>query len=472
MKKTLDLDKNQNLTSLEVGTYDEITSRDGLRSQLFESKWPYVKMSVWVKLHELLKSDGKLQIKKINVPDFLSAMSRINGLFLLVAEDENNELTFVKSNEMRPEIVTPDELNELLRKAKPVNQLFQHTNLDMQTCQIIKKTNKVILGSGMEGTVYYIPKWRSDVVVKIAENIHRYIPNHDPEMIVEQNLVKKSYESENTESLSNSLLNDLTTGQSNQGFSLHVQRTAGFFTCIENQSYDLVMLNEKMDGDLKTFFKKFYKHFETNNVSNGDFKMFKAMVWQALFAIVSLNELGWLHQDASLHNFLVKKVSKDDTFLGNDIFSPSHWLYKLDNRSWKVSNVHMIVKIADFGWTIHTKNPKISTSKYAPDEYRMTQDEMQKGSDVNYFLACLAYYAKNESWKRDIENFFQYWFKLLDLEGIPDITDSIQNWTENDPRNLEDILTSALRLEKKYDNWDTLAILDAPFFEGVVEKLN
>jgi hypothetical protein len=470
--KTLDL-CDQNISDVAPDQYDQIKIGDCTMSELFEPDSGFLKIETWTQIWAYLKPHGVLLVGQILkligkskiLQDFSQIVRQLNSIFMLVGieDDSDGKQLFVFAKVTNPEIVTTEVLNDLIEAGKPLNSLFQHIRTSQEICTRVKfeEAHMKQLGRGAEGVVYYDPTWRTEAVIKMVANIGRYVPGDSKQLIKDP--VKSTYHpGKFLEVLSSSLLTGLTTGNDKHGFTFHVQRFTGFFTCIEKEQYDLYLISEKMDDTFADWVLR-----------DRPVKTFKALVWQALYITISLNRLGWQHHDANCNNFLIKEIEQGDYFMSEDIGSAKEWIYKLDGLEWSLQNVGAVLKIADYGFTTHFEYPVIlgedMDSNLEKVDYRVN-NKMKGNADVNYFMTTLTGRLGKPSLIKLFTPLYEEWCALI---KAPKMLDPIRefrrfNW-EKPEGPVQDMMTSKYRLIEKYDQWDAMKLLNSKFFDDVMK---
>ncbi len=466
-------------------TYDVVEAKQCMLKELFDIKdnQSIPKYTVWLSIWFVLKSDGIFRIH--NLKPFGSRFL-ISKIFILINEN-NGVFTFKKVFDITPQITSPEDINDLMRKSQPLSRLF---NLDPKKfiCSIPFNKDIIELGSGAEGEVFVSPSWRSDVAIKRIQTRKRYIEGGTPKLFDKPRITSTGHTIYDTdkgflETLSSSYLNDLTTSSSVNGYSLHVPRFTGFFICPDEQSavnqlnddpvYDIYIISELMQTTLRVWLRKEISMLKPN------IKKIKAVIWQALYAIISLNELKWQHHDASPSNFLIRNVIEDELFLENNIYQAQAWTYKLNIEGqksiWSIKNMRILVKISDFGFMTRFQDPQIHNTDSHKPSHRIT-NFMKKAVDVNYFLISLYFNFRKEKDKEYIlETLYEDWFTLMRRnnpslpEGIDDIMARFERFARNEPDPVMDnIFYDTLRSKEPYDSWNTSEILNSRFFADII----
>lgn len=396
----------------------------------------------------------------LQVQDLSRIIRAVSKWFLLVAFQQDAHV-FRKILE-GADVTTIEELNEAMQTAQPLHELFDMAP-DKEICEIAAKF-KNQLGEGAQGQVFYHPEWRTDVAIKRIRTQKRIIPEATQPFIPLPKNGAYSVTDGFLEMLSSSLIAELADGTSDKGYSLHIPRFTGFFTCPGNLPgmgtvYDLYIITELMQTDLKAALQKNAK----------DMKVVKSLIWQALYTLISINAIGWQHHDASTRNFLVSDVKADEIFLNREIGQASRWVHRLNGKSWALRNFRKVVKVADFGFLVHLDDPMITYSdvKYVDVDFRVT-NKMKRGADVNYFILTAI-----ENLGPSFAPFYETWWKLIgapklenDLyQTLWDVMMTRKPWSED----IEKVINRTFRTTEKYDDWDTIALLDADFFKDVVD---
>lgn len=396
----------------------------------------------WTVVRGTLRKKGKLYVRKSAGQDFFKLFHLLREHFIPYSETTNYHILALL-NTVTPDIVSPDVVADLMQRAQPLNHLFNRK--DLAICGVLdpRFTRQIRIGKGNEGEVFYVPTWWSEVVVKKALNVA-----HVGKQVVQDPIDGAYTGNFFNEVLGASLLNELLEGKGEHGFLYNIQRYAGFFVCNEGQAFDLYLISEKMDGDLRQYLNQ-----------TGNLRELKVLLWQAIFTLVCLNSLEFYHQDSAIQNFLYKRVQPNETFRGAAIGRSESWVFRLEDRGWRLPNVDLVVKTADFGFLTHMKRPNLLAHQ-VPD-YRM--ENRSKGfSDVSYFLVTVLDYVEKNPFALDLEELFDEWLALLglDVKG-----ERIETLKEN-----EDLLPT-FRFSPKHDKWDPIALLEGKFFADVVEKL-
>ena len=367
---------------LKGGNFDEIIIQSKHFSKFFDNK-SNIKEGLWQDVRKMLKSDGKIRLeniktkigKDVKVEDWTRIISQLAFYFFPFSE-ENDDVSFQRLETMTPAIISPHIFNKF-RSDKTIVQMLENSN-SAPICNIVKTDDVEIIGEGSEGTVFFIPKWNSEVVIKRLKRIGRFTKTK----VGNDVKTKIGFEKEIQEATSSSILDELgylnkhyDGNRESKNYMITMQRMGGFFGCPgdENSDYDLYMLFEKMDFDLYTFWKK----------RIGTFKDRLILIWHCLFTLITLNRLGWYHNDSSPANFLVKKIDKDQLYNGENIHDADYWEFVLDGKSWSVENNNYVAKLADFGFMTHFGEPEILGPEYP--EFNLT-NKPKIGYDVAYFL--------------------------------------------------------------------------------------
>ena len=456
------------------GEYDVIWAQDCALSSLFTPEGD-ADEDFWGAAWEHLKDEGILCVKGlakfINVTMELQDFSRVvrqlaSRFFLGRYQDDTH--VFRKILELPRELTIPENLNALLRASKPIASLFD-MNPNKEVCELVEKKSKVLLGGGIEGQVFYHPEWRTDVAVKRIRTSAKHIPESKKSPFPNPRGHIYKGGTGFLELLSTSLISELSDGTSRQGFSLHIPRVTGFFTCVnEASTYDVYIISELMQGGLDSWLRK---------NSKGNVPMVKAVIWQALYAIISINTLNWQHHDASPRNFLISDVKADEVFMNREIGKASRWIYKLERdvpqsdvdsgfHEWSLKNFRKVVKIADFGFLMHLEQSPETWTSNAPDaEFRVTH-RLKLASDVNYFMATLAgfFHDSEATWSP----LFQEWAGLAGI-GVANIMAGLRFagaglWSPG----LSKAFYATFRTKPEYDSWDTVKLLNSKFFAEVL----
>ncbi|MFS8158933.1 MAG: hypothetical protein ACMG6E_01730 [Candidatus Roizmanbacteria bacterium] len=308
---------------------------------------------------------------KYELDNFLAS---INDLFVLASITQEEIL--LRKVGYPHEYTSAKELSAAMQKMQPLNSLFAQSFKQAasgQFCQLTKSKDAKAIGSGMQGTVYHIPSWRTDVVVKSIiidkmafTNSDKFAMFEDPKdgtYHVDLGLL---------EILASALINDFISGtlkgpqsdifadedknqdtDSNKGkggglqtpsssFLLFVPRFMGFFACPT-----MHIISERLpEGRLDEFLTK---------NQNTDMTLCKVLLFQTFYTILALNKLGYQHLDGSLKNFLLRQINPGETYQDQDISKAKHWRLVLDDETWSIQNLGWIAKITDFGFMIKTK---------------------------------------------------------------------------------------------------------------------
>uniref|UniRef100_A0A6C0CIB3 Protein kinase domain-containing protein n=1 Tax=viral metagenome TaxID=1070528 RepID=A0A6C0CIB3_9ZZZZ len=446
-----------NLQSLSGEIYDAIVVACDI-SKWEEKEWNIVKNALHNKSFLFLqKSSGSL---------LTSSAYRVLREHFWPAEETKVYHSLLLSEAVTPEIVSPEEISKLMKEAKPLEQLFRRDN-NPAVCPAMDHflANKVPIGRGREGAVYFVPEWWSEVVIKKVLNVKPRISD----------AVDGAYTGgQFGEVMGASLLTDLLDGTSDHGFLYHIQRYAGFFSCKTREEsdvpewlrtggkqskpiYDLYLINEKMDGDLRHFLE----HVK-------DERKIKVGLWQAIFALTCLNKLQYFHHDSSPQNFLYRSIHPDETFLGAEVGASESWTYKLSDeageREWKILNARIVVKTTDFSFMRHLMKPQVLG--HQDIGYRV--DNSAKGfADINYFLIKLMREREvNQGIDINLDPLFSKWFELIGID------ESYLSGPDSLVRVLvrNRVILPTLRFPQEYDDWNPLELLSGEFFADILLK--
>ena len=462
--------QNAKFMNLSIPDLDQLKSSSVLQfwvvgcalDLLFDGKPEYVSEKMWDTLFAKLQNSGSLVITNIvdkirktkELEDFNAIIRQLANKWLLTSKHKNGYV-FRKVETLNPAFVTPENLAIGIRNGERISSLFETQGGLM--CEVMQNNdkNKIRLGKGVQGAVYFYPEWRSDVVVKRIITKIPFLPDKVPGFSPEDG--KYVLESDYIEPFALALLNDLEYGH-----TIHLPRVTGFFSCISEKEdmYAFNIIMEKLDGDLKRWL----------NFENDGDKM-KAMIWQCLYILIAFSRMGWEHFDSSPANFLVSKVNPDDLYEGAPIGSAKNWIYKLNGKSWKLKNCGYIAKLADFGFTYHFQDPiiKLDTSdvNYDPEKYLLTNIKTQ-GGDVGYFMMALAYTFNNNHELKFIMPLFEEWVDIIEAPKSANVMKEIDMFIRRQKSVFETVAFDTLRLRPDYAKKDPSALLDSPFFASVL----
>ena len=399
----------------------------------------------------------------IQTSDFNAVIQNINSRFFL-SRLSDEYAYFRKISNLEPTIVTSLEITNALQKKKRVEDLFQ-LDVTRQVCKMldnVRMSDKITLGSGKYGTVYYYPKWRSNVVVKVVPEIYPVILNHVYNLERPISLNGKREATTFLEIFSSALLNNLTTGESKFGHTIHIPRFEGFFTCVDNMtdSHSLYIIEEKLDTDFKGWIKD---HAASNALG------LKSLVWQCLYTLIMLVKMKWSHGDASTSNFLVANIEGDYYINHVNIGVARNWVHKLDGKEWNLRNVGVVAKISDFGFMQHFHDPQIKyfDNKFL-DSHRIPMTTVTQGADVGYFLIMLglAMYKLAPLAFEEMKPLYQDWFKLLDIKCSDHVKLFKRIRVKPEWKNFT-LETS--RLDASLERYDVSSLLDSSYFNDVLD---
>jgi hypothetical protein len=450
----------------ELEKYDDLSATKIVFKQcgfyrLFNGTTPHSQL--WNQFHRVLKNNGILIIEyasksfrsTLQSADFSVVIQNLNARFLLISSDGEN-LTFRKIVTLEPTIVTPEEINEALARKTRVESLFQF-NGKKQICDVMKSEDRDKLGAGRYGSVYFYPKWKSDVVVKIITGMFPVFKDsqYSVEAAIGEDGTRKT--SDFLEVFSSSMLQELLTGESKFGHSVHIPRFEGFFSCIDENEVSLYMIEEKLGNVLKHWIRKEVRSY--NNL--------KCVIWQCLYILVFLNKLGWSHGDASTENFLVTKI--DDEYYHNhtNIGDAKEWTYRLDDREWKLKNTKWLCKISDFGFMQHFEPIKnMMFPNYISENFRIPGKKVEPGADIGYFMITLGgeLLMRNTKVFENVRPLFMDWFKLLGLK----IDTDMYNHKLFLDRDASLFMLDTYRLKPTLEQINVSALLDSSYFDDVI----
>ena len=418
----------------------------------------------WMSVWNHLRPEGVFAVKglrkyigvTLQVQDFSDIIRAASKWFFLVGfADDTHAFRKILDN---ADVTTIEELNDAMRMGQPLADLF-NMDPEKEMCSIANKFG-VKLGEGAQGDVFYHPEWRTDVAIKRIRTQKRIIAGATKPFIRNPKQGVYSVTDGFLEMLSSSLIAELSDGTSDKGYSLHVPRFTGFFTCPGEMPglgtvYDLYIITELMQTDLKKELK-----------FTGDRQIMKSLVWQALYTLISINAIGWQHHDASPRNFLVSDVQPNEIFLNREIGKASRWVYRLNGKSWSLKNFRKVVKVADFGFLVHLEAPEIHYSDELLPEFRVT-NKLKRGADVNYFMITIMRQL-DDSFKP----LFEDWWRLIKGPHVESLYATLlrtANAGSPHTSQMAEVFTEFLRSTEKYDDWDTVELLSSPFFSDIVE---
>lgn len=399
----------------------------------------------WKSLWSILQDRGLLRMKRTNRQNFTLDFGDMNDFFLPLREDGEWN-TFVKITTVTPQIISPETIVQYMKTSRNLNDLFTHKGKNPEVCDVtisLARKGAKKLGAGSEGSVFHIPEWRSDVVVKEIKDVYGKNFLDDPiEGVYTGGLL--------TEVLSGSLTTRLLSGSEEEGFLLHLQRYVGFYSCIDDKSkYNFYMVSELATSDFKIYLDK-----------ASDLREVKVLLWQTIFSLHALNVLEFYHQDASYNNVFVKNLEPTDEFLGNNIFSAESYIYRLNGMEWTLPNVKKIAKIADFGYTTHLSNPMVFV-RLADPQFRIGNSH--KGAyDVSFFLRTV-YYLFSRGLKVNLKPLIEEWLTLMGFDSnLGPGKDLIQ----------AGVVTEEYRPTEKAEKWNPVDLLNGQFFSDILISKN
>lgn len=398
----------------------------------------------WKGVWTIMKPKGVLYLMRNLRLHFLLDTVAMNDYFIPLKEMKEWN-TFLKVSTLRPEIVSPDTIVDIMRKGQDVNKMFSHKDKNPEVCEISIgefRNSGDKLGGGAEGVVYRIPSWRSDVAVK-------YITDAASKTLFEKPIEGVYTGGDLTEVLSGSLITKLLSGTSKEGYLLHVQRYMGFYSCINaRQKYDFYLITELVSGDFSKYF-----------IAADNLRELKVMLWQTIFSLHSLNLLEFFHQDSSVMNIFYKNLKPDDEFLGQNIFSAKEFTYRLDGREWRLPNVGKIAKVADFGYTSHLIDPMVFV-RQAGEEYRISNDN-RGAYDISFFIITMLFYVERRGHRLNLYPLFEEWLQAIGQDPKIRSLNALEKIG---------VVTSQNRPTAIAEKFDPLVLLDGPFFSEVVMK--
>jgi len=459
------LKKQQDLSA------DRIIFKQCGLSRLFSGTSPVTPM--WEQFHRVLKDKGTLIVasaittlqSNIQTSDFRVVIQNLNAKFLLTASDEHN-LFFRKIVRLEPTMVTPAVINNAIQRRQRVEDVFAFES-KRKVCKVLDQNrsepgDEIKLGAGKYGTVYYYPKWRSDVVVKEVTGVFPVLKGG--KYIVESSIGPNGERKTNDflEIFSSAQLHDLTTGTSRFGHTIHIPRFEGFFTCVDEMldEHSLYIIEEKLDIDFSGWIRA--EALQQPIV-------FKTLLWQCLYTLISLVKLGWGHGDASTANFLVGHVGYDYYLNHVNIGAANVWTYRLDGKEWKLRNYGHVAKISDFGFMQHFKDPRIELFQNEHHEgYRIPKGSLSPGADVGYFMINLGLHMirlKDGTLFESMASLFQTWFGLLNVKASDHVKLFRRVLYEDEVKKFT---LPSQRLVANLEKYDVSGILDSPYFDDVV----
>lgn len=433
----------------------------------------------WIFLHSLLVDGGTLTIQDKFLIDVIQNMhfnelvEEINRYFVLTRVSRD-QIMMQKVDTLHPEIVAPKDLNDAIEKSQPLNILFNKSP-DKFVCQLESRTDRK-LGAGIQGAVYSLKEWKSDVVIKRVKTRIQYRPNPVP---IFSDPVNGNYSQplDVIEILASSVLGEIANGQHENFFSLHFPRYSGYFICpsikyaTEDQVAVIYLIIEKLEP--RTLIK-----YLDSNISDVELK---TVVWQSIFAIITMNRAGWSHQDSSDKNFLLRNV-EDIEWRGVSTKDVDYFSYELDGKEFKVKKTKYIPVLTDFGFGVREIKPKIEASDIGKirKDFRAANN-FRKGFDVNYFMATL---LMHRTTKFDL--LFKRWLELLNdsvteqrnkfyLGNFPNDITSLKNHMNTGSTygfgthaygKLLELATG--RVKEPYDHWDPTLILTDSYFDDIM----
>jgi hypothetical protein len=434
-------------------------------SRLFSGETPHA--ALWDQFYRVLQDQGELLLTipldlsnvDINGSNFRVVLQHLNAKFIMYKHDKAG-LHFHKIITLEPATMTSNDIHVAVRNKQRLEGPLGLTlmNKDKEICTIISKQKK-ILGKGVQGTVYHLPEWRSDVVIKAMKL--------EVQDRLEEKIGAKGERSTDDilEVLSSAVLNDLTTGQSRFGQSVHIPRFELFFSCQHEGDSYMYLVEELLDRD--------FKSWSTDKTLNpAPYAAFKCMLWQCLHTLIFLNRMGWSHGDASHRNFMVQKVGNPYYFRNVNIGGAKEWTYKLDGQTWKVKNLGWLAKICDFGFMQHFQDPRITWFENIwLESHRVPTSRVAPGADIGYLLLYIGFTTcSRNTGNRDLLHsmsvLYQDWFKLLGVKE-PDHMKFFYRVLDEDPQVSYLILPSA-RLTKAYEDIDVSTLLNSAYFADVV----
>lgn len=432
---------------------DALFGEDDIVEEMWTALWKALIPSGVLAISGIVKKIGKT----VELEDFNRIVRRLNAIFILIAQ-RDDLLIFRKIYKMLPDIVTTEQLNDLLDDAKDVTELFQPYKQGKEVCDIVTKYPKIYIGGGADGDVFHFPSWRSDVVIKKLESIAPYDPSMPRPFDIE--IEGRKYGTRDfLEVFVGSLLNDLATGESQNGFTIHLPRFTGFFTCPHEGSHDLYIIEEKFQTDMQHW-------IETNPT---EVTKLKIMIWQVLYTLVSLSELKWVHFDCSPRNIFVQILESESYFDHQQVGKAGTWVYRLNDKEWKLKNVNIAVKIADFGYMHHFDNPQLALKPEISDIRFRVIDKFRRGVDIGYFMASLAFnMIRNPGVFKKFEPLYEEFLELMGTR-IVNIEAEFDKLLKSEPTELDEFFEETSRLKASFENIDFSSLLDSKFFSDVMK---
>lgn len=119
---------------------------------------------------------------------------------------------------------------------------------------------------------------------------------------------------------------------------------------------------EKSEGSLSSISKCIAGDFMKDKV---DFKedIQDSIVIQTLFAIAKYQTLGIQHNDLHFGNIFYESINKDTEYEGSKLMEFEHFRYIINETSVYISFCPLIIKVADFGFSVKYSQPMIGYSR-------------------------------------------------------------------------------------------------------------
>ena len=401
---------------------------------------------------------------KYQLDQLLAAVSN-----MWMVQNVTKDKIVLKRVKSTKDIVNAQQLLESLKNLETVNKYFSPNNSTFM-CQLSKtqKRSKA-MGGGAQGKVVWYPDWRMDVVIKTTtpspEDAASVALSGEYDLFeAPVNGVYKTDVSK-VEVLTASMMNELAHGDGHS-FSLFIPRFTAFYACPALHIVTEVIPNGTMRDTLNAF--------RVTGLQYDKVRELKVLMFQAIYTMISINKLGYVHQDSRPENFLVKNINDDEEYNGQNIGSASHWTLKMNDRSWKLPNVKKIAKLTDFGFTIRPKSPYATEGPFIELEITYTEDdvvyqqfepgfrvlnEFRIGADVGHFLLMAMYRMPVELVHELLESLVPFWDIKQPLTEVAHYLTTRPDMTQ--------FATDKWRTSPHLDNVDYTDLLDSAFFEDL-----
>lgn len=420
-------------------------------------------------------------IQQLHELPFGNLVHKLGSTFVLFRdydEEQNPRMIFKKIKTLTPEITSPEAINEIISRSGDVSDGF-NKDPEKFICQTVgNKKLRLVLGSGAQGSVFQVKEWRSDVVVKELTIDMQY---REP-FVLFAKPKKGNYEVEydQIEVLASAALSEVASGERSDLFCLHFPRFAGYFTCpipkrLGGTRVGLYLIIEKLEN------LNFMKYMKSFKGGKEELKTVKTNIWQALFAIFTMNKLGWMHQDSSDKNFLMRDT-KNFHWRGQNLSEANGLVYYFNGKRYVTSVTEKIPVLTDFGYSFRNRldsarmadQPNIYSTENDSGPFRLN-NRFRKSFDAGYFLMTIIPFGlPTYNFHKELEPLFK---KIVDMlmKSNPKVKIDFDELMEEyhkrrKEREIKKIVTEKWRIREEFDECDFQSLLDDEFFADVVNS--